>query len=158
MTEAHTLVVGIGNRHRGDDALGCLVAAELADRAPPGLACIEHDGEPAGLIDCWQGVQRVVLVDAVSSGAEAGKVFRVDLAKDSLPEEFHLYSTHAFGVPQAVELARALGCLPPEIRFIGVEGETFDAGTSLSPELLKSKDTLIAELLELLAPTEKIDA
>ena len=147
MTPAHTLIIGIGNRYRGDDAFGCIVVDELIGMLPSGVHGIEHDGEPAALMDCWQGAQRVVLIDAVSSGAQAGKIFHFDLAQQALPEQFNLYSTHAFGVPQAVELARALKKLPPEIVFIGVEGECFDAGEVLSTPLLKVKEAVIAEVL-----------
>lgn len=158
MTQAHTLIIGIGNRYRGDDAFGCIVASELAGMLLSGVHCIEHDGEPAALMDCWQGAEKVVLIDAVSSGAEAGKIFRFNLAQQALPEEFNLYSTHAFGVPQAVELARALKKLPPEISFIGIEGECFDAGEELSLPLSKAKDAVIAEILNLLKPKENIHA
>ena len=158
MTQASTLIIGIGNRYRGDDAFGCLVAADLAGKTPPGAASLEHDGEPAGLMECWQEARRVILVDAVSSGAEPGRIFRFDLAAQSLPEDFNLYSTHAFGVPQAVELARALGKLPPEIEFIGVEGETFEAGEVLSPALAVARDRVTAEILKSLEPKERLDA
>ena len=158
MTQAHTLIIGIGNRYRGDDAFGCIVASELSGFLLFGVQCIEHDGEPAALMDCWQGAQNVVLIDAVSSGADAGKIFHFNLVRQALPEEFNLYSTHAFGVPQAVELARALKKLPPEISFIGVEGECFDAGEQLSVPLLKAKDAVIANILDLLSQKERIHA
>lgn len=158
MMTAPTLIVGIGNRYRGDDAFGCIVAGDLAGQAPQGVTCIEHDGEPAGLMECWQDTGNVILIDAVSSGAQAGQIFRFDLAHQALPEEFNLYSTHAFGVPQAVELARALGKLPPDIRFIGVEGENFEAGEELSPELSKAKDIVVAEILNSLKSQESIHA
>lgn len=153
MTTTHTLIIGIGNRYRGDDAFGCLVVAALSGRLPSGVQGIEHDGEPASLMDCWQGVHRVVLIDAVSSGAQAGKIFHFDLAQQSLPEQFSLYSTHAFGVPQAIELARALKKLPPEIAFIGVEGACFDAGEALSTPLLEAKKAVMAEILNSLSQT-----
>ena len=147
MTMADKLIIGIGNRYRGDDAFGCIVAGDLAGQVPQGVTCIEHDGEPAGLMECWQDAENVILIDVVSSGAKAGHVFRFDLARQALSEEFNLYSTHAFGVPQAVELARALGKLPRNIRFIGVEGENFDAGKELSPALSEAKNAVIAEIL-----------
>ncbi|KZL16270.1 hydrogenase 2 maturation endopeptidase [Pseudovibrio axinellae] len=147
MTNTNTLIIGIGNRYRSDDAFGCIVAAELAGIASSDVRCIEHDGEPATLMECWEGVDEVILVDAVSSGAQAGKIFRFNLALEKLPEEFNLYSTHAFGVPQAVELARALHKLPANISFIGVEGECFNAGVSLSKTLLKRKHEVVAEIL-----------
>ena len=158
MTQTSTLIIGIGNRYRGDDGFGCVVAGELAKLTSGGVTCIEHDGEPAGLMESWQAADRVILIDAVSSGAEAGQVFRFDLVQQALPEEFNLYSTHAFGVPQAVELARALSKLPESIRFFGVEGENFDAGEELSPSLSKARDQVIAEILNLLKSPEHIHA
>jgi len=141
------LVIGIGNLYRGDDAFGCIVAQDLRGRLPGHYKAIEHDGEPAGLIDCWQGIDSVYLVDAVSSGTKAGTIFEFDLVSRSLPDEFNLYSTHAFGVPQAVELARVLHKLPGAITFVGVEGESFDAGTRLSSAVDTAKGVVIAMLL-----------
>ena len=155
MTFTHTLFIGIGNRYRGDDALGCHVVEALTGRLPAGVQCIEHDGEPAGLMACWQGMEKVVLIDAVSSGAAAGRIFHFDLARQALPEEFNLYSTHAFGVAQAVELARALGKLPPEFHFIGVEGEHFDASEKLSSAVTQAKDSVVAEILNSLKLPER---
>lgn len=147
MTNTHTLIIGIGNRYRGDDAFGCMVVDDLAGQVPQNVKCVEHDGEPAGLMECWQDADSVILVDAVSSGADAGHVFRIDLARHTLPKEFNLYSTHAFGVPQAIELARALDTLPRDIHFIGVEGENFDAGETLSSSLSNARHRVVADIL-----------
>jgi hypothetical protein len=57
-----------------------------------------------------------------------------------------------------VELARALAKLPPDIRFIGVEGKNFNAGEELSLALSKTKDALIAEILNSLKSQESIHA
>lgn len=148
MTGARTLVIGIGNPDRGDDAFGRIVAREVAERAPPGVACLEHDGEPAGLMDGWQGAARVVLVDAVRSGRAPGEIVRFDLSRQPLPNDVAPCSTHAFGLAQAVELARVLGTLPPWVRFIGVEGAVFDIGAGLSPPVLAAKGAVVDEILE----------
>lgn len=135
-----TLIIGIGNRFRGDDALGCL----LADAIRQHVSCevIEHDGEPASLIDTWKGRQDVILIDAVSSGAQAGTIHRIDLNENALPDSFRSYSTHAFGIAEAVELARVLGKLPPHIVFYGVEGKSFSGGTALSGPLQEAAQEL----------------
>ena len=158
MKNSHTLIIGIGNRYRGGDAFGCIVAGDLAGQVPQGVKCIEHDGEPAGLIECWRDVDKVIVIDAVSSGADVGHIFRFDLARQSLPEEFNICSTHAFGVLQAVELARALGKLPRDIRFIGAEGDNFDTGEGLSPALSKAKEAVISEITSSLKSQERIHA
>ncbi|MBB4284591.1 hydrogenase maturation protease [Roseospira goensis] len=147
MTGRGTLIVGVGNRDRGDDAVGCVVAAALAGRVPAGVACIDHDGEPLGLMACWEGAARVVLVDAVASGAAPGHIVRYDLAREPLPADVAPCSTHAVGLPQAVELARVLGRLPPAIRFIGVEGAAFDAGRGLSPPVGEAAEAVVTEIL-----------
>jgi hydrogenase maturation protease len=132
---AATLVIGIGNRFRGDDALGCRVADELRESAPANADIIEHDGEPAALIDCWQGRQWVILIDAVSSGAGPGTIHHFDLRAQALPGGFRAFSTHAFGIAEAIELARVLEKLPPRLEFYGVEGKSFAAASQLSEEL-----------------------
>lgn len=141
------LVIGIGHRYRGDDAFGPVVISKLKALKIDGLKCIEHDGEPVSLIECWQGYDHVVLVDAVSSGAAAGTLFEFDLTQVPLPDGLKLYSTHAFGVAEAVELARVLEQLPQRVEFIGVEGEGFEAGTQLSKALEQSFEQVKRRIL-----------
>ena len=67
-------VIGIGNPLRGDDAIGLLVARRVRELAGPEVEVMELEGEPARLIDAWQGAALVVVVDAVKSGAAEGSV------------------------------------------------------------------------------------
>ncbi|MCK5556042.1 MAG: hydrogenase maturation protease [Alphaproteobacteria bacterium] len=131
MIAKNSFIIGIGNRNRGDDALGCI----LADRLKTSFETLEHDGEPASLMEAWDGRPSVVLIDAVSSGENPGTIFHFDLQKQKLPEVFGHSSTHSFGVVEAVELARVLGGLPPCIIFFGVEGKNFSIGDGLSAEV-----------------------
>ena len=145
---AEILIIAIGNRYRGDDALGCLMADELRGAASGIADVIEHDGESASLIESWQGRRCAVLIDAVSSGAEAGMIHHIDLNKQALPDRFRSFSTHAFGVAEAVELARVLNKLPPRIIFYGVEGKVFAADTKLSAPLQAVVKTLRQRILD----------
>ncbi len=133
--KAKTLVIGIGNRFRGDDALGCILADEIQTLAMPGVEVISHSGEPASLIDLWQDREFVILADAVSSRAQAGTIHYIDLQEQGVPDGFRSYSTHAFGIAEAVELARVLKKLPPKIIFYGIEGKSFAAAETLSPQM-----------------------
>jgi hydrogenase maturation protease len=146
--KAQKLIIGIGNRFRGDDALGCLLADALRARVPQDVEVIEHNGEPASLIDCWQERQSVILIDAVSSGAEAGTIHAIDLQARGLPEQFRSFSTHAFGIAEAVELARVLNKLPARIGFYGIEGSCFSAATELSPVLQSAARILQQRILD----------
>jgi hydrogenase maturation protease len=44
-------------------------------------------------------------------------------------------STHGFGVADGIELARALGALPPVCVVYALEGSRFDAGEAMSAAL-----------------------
>ncbi len=142
-----TLIIGIGNRFRGDDALGLLVAEAIQKEAPSAVKVIEHSGESASLIEAWQGYERVILIDAVRSGCQEGTLHFIDLTAQALPDHFHFHSTHAFGVAEAVELARVLGKLPASIVFYGVEGKSFGYQESLSVNFRKAVGELSREIL-----------
>ena len=131
MSAKGLFVIGIGNRYRGDDAVGCILAERLKDR----FETLEHDGEPASLMEAWEDRSSVILIDAVSSGEKPGTIFQFDLQEQKLPEIFGHSSTHSFGVSEGVELARVLGGLPPQILFFGIEGKNFSIGEGLSEEV-----------------------
>jgi hydrogenase maturation protease len=137
------IVIGVGNELRRDDAAGIVAARRLSAR---GLAALEHGGEPAGLVELWAGADEVVLIDAVSSGAPPGTIHRLDASASPLPRELLVCSTHALGMGGAVELARALGRLPPRVLVYGIEGRDFAAGVGLSAEVERAVGELVEEL------------
>jgi hydrogenase maturation protease len=122
-----TCVVGVGNAFRGDDAVGLEVVRMLED-----VRVFECEGEPVSLLDTWEGFERVLLVDAMRSGAPAGTIRRIVVADEPLPPELRRASTHLLGVGEAVELARALGRLPNDVVVYAIEGERWQAGAELS--------------------------
>ena len=129
------LVIGIGNAARGDDAAGLIAARRLGG--------LEHEGDPLGLLDVWDGVGLAVVIDAVSSGAEPGTIHRFDAAAAPLPALLRTStSTHAVGLAEAIELARSLGRLPDRLIVYGIEGERFEAGTDLTPAVAAGTDAV----------------
>jgi hydrogenase maturation protease len=128
------LIIGIGNDYRSDDAAGLVVAHRLQEKKNRHIAVTEHSGEGTTLLEAWSGWERVILVDAVRSGAPPGTIHRFDAWAGALPASLFTASSHAFGVAQAVELARALGELPRQVLLLyGIEGQRFAAGVDLSP-------------------------
>ena len=47
-------------------------------------------------------------------------------------------STHGFGVAEGIELARALGALPPVCVVYAVEGERFETGAPISEAVART--------------------
>jgi hydrogenase maturation protease len=141
------VVIGVGNAFRGDDAVGLAVAARVRELTDE-VDVVVCEQEPIQLLDAWAGADLALLVDAVSSGAEPGTVHRLDATADPMPASVFRGSTHAFGVPEVVELGRALGRLPARLLVFGVEGAVFRAGDELTPAVAGAVEPLAAELLE----------
>lgn len=133
-------VIGIGNPLRGDDAVGLLVARRVRELGGPRVEVLELEGEPGRLIDAWQGARLAVVVDAVRAGAREGSVMRFDASATALPASISASSTHALGLGDAIEIARALDRLPPRLVVYGVEGASFGAGEAVSEPVAAAVD------------------
>jgi hydrogenase maturation protease len=142
-----TLIIGLGNQYRRDDAAGLVAARRLKEAAPAHVRVLEESGEGTALMESWQGADSVILIDALDSGAKPGTVRRLDAHREPIPTGFFHYSTHAFGVAEAIELARVLGQLPPRLIVYGIEGRTFEAGLGLSPEVEKAAQEVVERVL-----------
>ena len=132
------LIIGIGNPYRGDDAVGLRIAQDIKKKSPDHVNVIEQSGDGISLMDSWKDSDAVILIDAVHSGAQPGTIHRFDVHTQTIPTKFSHYSTHAFGVAEAIELARTLKQLPKNLIVYGIEGKCFEAGIGLSLEVEKS--------------------
>jgi hydrogenase maturation protease len=140
---AGVAVIGVGNDLRGDDGIGLAVTRRLG--APAGIDVRQEEGDVAALIEAWHGRDAVILVDAMRSGAAPGTVRRLDVSSDPLPARLcRSSSTHALGLGEAIELARALERLPGRVIVYAVEGRRFDAGAGISDDLAAVVDDVAA--------------
>ena len=144
------LIIGIGNPDRGDDAVGVIVAQRLRQRLPAHVPILQTTGDPGFLLEAWQTAETVILIDAVHSGAPPGTIHRFDAHESPLPANFFRCSTHALGLPEAIELARALNLsrpgrdeLPPQLIVYGIEAKDFTAGTGLSAPVEQAAHQLV---------------
>jgi hydrogenase maturation protease len=144
---AERLLIGLGNELRGDDAAGLLVARAARRQRATGIGVVEREGEPIDLIGDWERARAVVVADAVDSGGEPGRVYRVDAATGPLPAAFAGPSTHALGLADAIELARALDRLPARLVVFGIEGGSFTPGAEPVPAVVAAADAVAAAAL-----------
>lgn len=126
------LVIGVGNRDRGDDAVGPVVCDLLDAARAPGIATIVLEGSVVDLPLRWDTDDHVIVVDAAAPAGRPGRITEVDARADHLSAPGSL-STHSVDVGAAVELARALGRLPATLSIVGVEGTSFGFGDGLHP-------------------------
>lgn len=95
------------------------------------------------MIELIRDRSHVILIDAVTSGTQAGTLHPIDLSHEPLPDRFRCFSTHAFGIPEAVEMARALDQLPEHLIFHGIEAAHFGIDQEISAEVLQAAERLI---------------
>ena len=147
-SEVDLLVIGIGNEYRRDDAVGLIVVRRLREKNLDHVKILEISGEGAALIEARKNAKRVILIDAVQSGAQPGTIFRFEAHQQPIPTKFFRYSTHAFSVAEAIELARTLGGLPPKLIVYGIEGKNFEVGMGLSSEVEQAAHSVCEQVLQ----------
>jgi hydrogenase maturation protease len=144
------VVIGVGNTFRGDDGAGPEVARLLRERVPPEVEVLEHDGDPAGLLDGWEGAGVAYVVDAVCGGGPTGTVHRleVDGGLAQLPGAARRDSSHALGLGDAVQLAQVLGRLPDRLVLVGISGDCFATGAGLGEQVRAAVATVVDALAD----------
>lgn len=146
-----SLVIGIGNPYRQDDAVGCVAIQQLRSREIEDATLIESDGEGMSLIESWAVYENVILIDAVCSDGDAGKLYEWKADEEPIPVQYFKTSTHFVSVSEAIELARVLERLPKNLVVIGIEGEEFGMGEGLSSaveDAIPKIKRRVAELIE----------
>ncbi len=138
------LVLGLGNELLGDDAVGLLVVRELR-KLISGVDFKESNLMGIKLIDELIGYDVVFIIDSIKTGGEPGTVYVLD------PDELkagRAPSPHYTGVPEALELARALGMGAPLIvRIYAVEvRDPYTIRTGLSEELEKKLPEIVSKI------------
>jgi len=137
------LVIGCGNRDRGDDGAGVMVVERLQQLRVQAEICT---GESLALVEAWSRSDDVVIVDTVVTGAPAGKVWLWN-ARSVRIQGSASTSTHGFGVAEAIALARILGRLPNRLRVVGIEGRRFDIGGDVSPEVVGAVEEVAQHII-----------
>ncbi len=150
-----TLIIGLGNPDRGDDAAGLAVARGVRRAAPPGVTVTDVDGDQLALLDAWSSAAAsddpVYVIDAVRSGADPGTVHRFT-ADEQPPATVRPAGTHALTLTEVIEVARALSTsrhrrLPARLTCYGIEAATFAPGAAMSPAVAAAVESLTARLL-----------
>lgn len=146
MSGQPTLVIGVGNRDRGDDAAGPEVCDRVASGSGGTIRTVVLESSAIDLAAHWDTDDRVVIVDAGRPVGEPGRVTEYD----ALAERFAVpggASTHSIDVAGGIELARAMDRLPAALTVVAIEGVSFDFRAPPAPSVLRSIEETAARLV-----------
>ncbi len=155
------LVAGVGNILRGDDGFGVVAAQRLMLRTdlPPNVKVIETGIGGMSLVhELMDGYDALILLDAVQHGGKPGRLYLLepqlpDIATlDAHERRDYFADTHYATPNRALALLSAVASLPPVVRVIGCEVESFEEFTiGLNPTVEAAADRAVNMALELLA-------
>jgi len=145
------LVIGCGNQLISDDAIGLNVVRELSKyQLPAGVKIIEAGTPGLSLLDMITGAEKVIIIDAMLSGAEPGTIHRFT-DEDLPPAELFPLSAHNWNIASALELGKRVEMddWPKEIVILGVEIERLDRfRIALSPRVEEAIPVVVEAILK----------
>ena len=140
------VVIGIGNEFRRDDAVGLVVAEEVAKRNLRGVQVTTAIGEPGAILDAWTGAPVAVVVDAATGeGLIPGRIRRWVPGDEAQPG---VVSSHALGLPQTYALGKALGQIPNKLVVFTVDIADASHGVGFTPPVAAAVAQVIEAVLE----------
>ena len=152
-SDGRWIVVGVGNRDRGDDAVGPVVCDRIRG-LEPGIEVWIVEADPSTLAVRWRADDHVVVIDAAVDGRSTpGTLHEID-ARRSAPDGLAVHrptSTHGIGIGDTILLADALRTRPHDLWVLGVEARSFDHGAPLTEAVAAAVDHVAARALVLLA-------
>ncbi len=143
-----TLVLGIGNLVMSDDGIGVRVIQQLSAcfRFPDGVTLLDGGTLGLDLLPQLEGVERLLVVDAVDIGKTPGTLTR--LSGDDVPIVLETkVSPHQMGLKDLLAVAMLQGFAPLEMVLWGVQPEMIEMGTDLSPAVAGALNTLVKNVL-----------
>lgn len=147
------LVLGLGNLVMTDDALGSRVVEALEQRFefPEQVKLLDGGTLGLDLLPRLEGIDKLLVVDALEMGAEPGTVFR--LVGGEVPRAFaNKLSVHQMGLQDLLAVAELLGHLPSELVVLGAQAASIEMGTELTEVvagvLEEIVDAVVAELTD----------
>jgi hydrogenase maturation protease len=139
----------MGNVLLQDEGAGVHAVRALQQTLPDGrgdLALLDGGTCPDVLSLLPEGIERLIIVDAVQGGGEPGTLYRFT------PDDADLWaraitSVHQLGLAEGLALMAVATRIPEDVVIIGVEPKVIGWGLQLSPEI-QARIPRITELVE----------
>ena len=160
-----TLVAGVGNELKCDDAFGVLTAARMKDdpRMTDNIVIQEVGIGGIHMVqELMRGYDALILFDAFDRGGDIGQLWLLepelpDIDSFTEEEKRNFFADVHYATPvRAMTLARAVGALPPLVRIIGCQPSDADAfGTELHDDVAAAVPRAINMAFDVIAGLAK---
>ena len=136
----NTLIVGVGNPIRGDDAVGIRLAERLQKHFEPDLDCIILLEPDMALAEKISAYDELIVIDAVEDKqCEPYKLIALEPSGE-LTLRTRFCSSHVFDWPAILTTAGELFDHCPRASLLAVAGYEFDFSEEISTECLANAD------------------
>ena len=143
------LILGLGNLVMSDDALGSRTIMELEKRYRfPGRVQL-LDGGTLGLdlLPRLEGVDKLLVIDALQMGTEPGRVFRLE--GEEVPRAFaNKLSVHQMGLQDLLAVAELQGHLPATLVVWGAQSASIEMGMEMTAAVTAAMEQVIAGVVQ----------
>jgi len=145
---SQTIIMGLGNVLKGDDAVGPFICEQLVGKISAEL--IDAGTVPENYIQpvIKKAPQNLVIIDAIDFGASAGtiRIFKPDQLNSVI------ISTHTLSPRVFVDLLRQE--VKVDVYFIGIQPAQIQLGQSISAEVSRAAQELTDMLTGIFPPGE----
>jgi hydrogenase maturation protease len=131
-----------------DDGIGVRVVQLLAERYryPAGVTILDGGTLGLDLLPRLEGVERLLVVDAVETGRPAGTLVR--MVGEEVPVVLETkVSPHQMGLKDLLAVAMLQGFAPREMVLWGVQPALIELGTDLSEAVAARLEPLVGKVL-----------
>ncbi|UCE23618.1 MAG: HyaD/HybD family hydrogenase maturation endopeptidase [Candidatus Zixiibacteriota bacterium] len=146
-----TAILGAGNILMGDDGVGVHVVNAMKEQGglPDGVELIDAGTATLDVLGMLEGVEHLIIIDAVKSGAAPGTIYR--FSPDEVSEtSSRKVSLHQISLLETLNASKMLGVNPPRVTIVGIEPKTIAVGNCLSKEVANRIPKIIDTIRSLL--------
>jgi len=142
-----TLILGVGNYLQTDDGVSVHTLEYLSsnEMIPAHIQVVDGGTCGLDLLQYLEGVENLILVDAVHAGKKPGTIIRME--GDRIPAYLAMkMSPHDIGLPDLLATAKLRDIFPARVVVVGIEPESVQFGVGLS-ETIAGKIPEFAEAI-----------
>ncbi len=138
------LVLGVGNILMQDDGIGVHAVHELLKEKEdwPQVDFIDGGTFTQDIFYLFEAYENILVLDVVRAGHPPATIFRLE-EEDLRKDEKQMLSLHDIDLLDSLGMAQMRGHRP-YLRVIGIQPDTIDWGTSLTPPLADALPDFLA--------------